>query len=132
MRPRRKFASTFNRYSRSIGRIRAFLNTVRNCVDAGRADLLAQREKNRKTLLRLEMTSTAAIVELKSLEPEDWVKGPDRDDEPGRSGFVWTFVKSVSKVDVYIKLKVLYDVAGHRAICISFHEAEYAFVKPLK
>jgi hypothetical protein len=109
--------------------VKAYLVTVRRCLDAGRVELLSRREKNRATLLRLEFTTRSAVAELAHLRPEDYIGGP-KASEINPRGVVWEFVRSIKDIPVYIKLTVKEYGPNENVLCISFHEPEREYEKP--
>lgn len=111
--------------------VKAFLVTVRRCLDAGRVELLSRREKNRATLLQLEFTTRSAIAELEHLRPEDYIGGP-KVSEINPGGVVWEFVRSIKGIPVYMKLTVKEYGPNENLLCISFHEPEREYVKPFE
>ena len=64
------------------------------------------REKNIQGLIDLEMDTTKRKEVLLSLEPEDYVKGPEPDDtDSGKE--VWVFGKEYNVKEIYIKMRVV-------------------------
>ncbi len=75
-------------------------------------------KENREGLLTLGITKAQRDEVIHSLTPEDYCKGPLRDEtQPGE---VWVFGKYVEGTEVYIKLKLTETGAPK---CISFHPA---------
>jgi len=78
-------------------------------------------EKNKQTLIELGFTPLDIKTELLRLVYKDYISGPEADDDPNRKGDIWKFGKSISKENIYIKIKLAPD---NRPICLSFHLAE--------
>jgi len=102
-----------------------FLNLFKGCMIL---DLfhVRDREKNLQGLLDLGMDIAERKEVLLSLEPEDYVKGPEPDDT-GSDKEVWFFGKEYNGKEIYIKLRVVRDTKKknlHRALIWSFHPAE--------
>lgn len=102
-----------------------FLNLFKGCMIL---DLfhVRDREKNLQGLLDLGMDIAERKEVLLSLEPEDYVKGPEPDDT-GSDKEVWFFGKEHDGKEIYIKLRVVRDTKKknlHRALIWSFHPAK--------
>lgn len=102
-------------------KIKDFLKRLSKVIDEKRIRFFDQKEKNRKTLIKLGFNPQTALDELKRLKFEDYRKGPEPDD-CGRPGNIWILKKEVKGINIYIKIKD----NGNEAIwaCISFHEDE--------
>lgn len=87
------------------------------------------RGKNRKTLLKLDITPAQREVIVKNLLVQDYVEGPVID-ELNKNGEMWVFGKDVKGREVYIKITLGYE--NGQTICISFHIAEHPLEYPFK
>ena len=107
-----------------------FLGRFRTGVEL-RGKAQWKSEKNRQSLEDLGQTeSSATIIIVRELGPDNYVKGPDPDElEPARE--VWVFGHRIKGVEVYIK--VCMDERGGRRVPIvwSFHKAEGPLTYPL-
>ena len=87
------------------------------------------REKNRKALFELDISRLERSEIIRSIETEDYSEGPIKD-ELFHGSEMWVFGKDVNGIEVYIKITL--GGFNGRAICISFHKAEYPMNYPLK
>lgn len=87
------------------------------------------REKDRKTLLDLDITPVYRIEIIKSLAVTDYSAGPIVSDL-GKNTEMWVFGKDVKQREVYIKISLGFPNAS--VICISFHLAEHDLSYPFK
>lgn len=110
-----------------------FLNTFKGCLALNNL-AIKDREKNRQALIDLEMTSDQRREILLSLQPEDYVAGPQPDDTD-ETKEVWVFGKQCEGVEVYIKARMA-PVPGkqnvYQALLWSFHAAEHKMNYPLR
>ena len=109
-----------------------FLRLFKGCI---MLDLfyVRDRDKNLQGMLDLEMDVTERKEVLLSLEPEDYVKGPEPDDTDYDKE-VWIFGKECNAKEVYIKMRVVQDPKKtnlSRAMLWSFHPAENKLNYPL-
>ncbi len=89
--------------------------------------IFENRDKNRETLLKLEI-SVAKIREIIiNLEVENYFQGPKENDQYGNNP-MWIFGADVKKEEIYIKL----TISAFSVICISFHIAEHSINYPFK
>lgn len=66
---------------------------------------------------------------VRKLEVVDYSSGPLKDGR-GRPRDLWVFGKYLEEYEVYIKLAA-YPIGGDvRAVCVSFHEAEWPLTYP--
>lgn len=86
------------------------------------------RGKNNQTLADLEITPKFRDSIILNLDVEDYSEGPIID-TLNKYGEMWVFGKDVKDNEVYIKITL---DAGTRALCISFHIAEYKMKYPFK
>ena len=109
-----------------------FLRLFKGCM---MLDLfhVRDRDKNIQGLLDLEMDTTERKEVLLSLEPEDYVKGPEPDDtDSGKE--VWFFGKEYNGKEIYIKMRVVQDPKikdRYRAMIWSFHPVKNKLDYPL-
>lgn len=87
------------------------------------------RGKNQQALLDLEISPTKRLEVIKSLESDDFVRGP-LPDTLNKSTDLWEFGKKIKKKDVYIKITMGFPNSS--VICISFHLAERNLDYPFK
>ena len=109
-----------------------FLSLFKGCI---MLDLfhVRDRDKNLQGLIDLEMDITERKELLLSLQPEDYVKGPEPDDTDSNKE-VWFFGKKHNGKEVYIKMRVVQDPKMSdlfRAMIWSFHPAENRLSYPL-
>jgi len=109
-----------------------FLNLLKGCL---MLDLfhVRDRQKNIQSLIDLGMNVTERKQVLLSLEPEDYVKGPEPD-ETDVDKVIWVFGKRYNGKEIYIKIRVDQDskIKGrYRAVVWSFHAAENKLDYPL-
>jgi len=87
------------------------------------------RDKNRNTLLDLEISPRLREKVVMSLKWNDYSEGPITD-ELNNYGEMWVFGKDVNGTEVYIKISM--GPPNSHTICISFHTAEHPMYYPLK
>ncbi len=87
------------------------------------------RDKNRNTLLELEISPRLRETVVMSLKWNDYSEGPITD-ELNHHGEMWVFGKDVKGSEIYIKITM--GRPDSHTICISFHKAEYPMSYPLK
>lgn len=87
------------------------------------------RPKNKRALLKLDITQQQREMIVKSLVPQDYVEGPVFD-TLNNEGEMWVFGKYVKELEVYIKITLGYE--NSKTVCISFHIAEYPLEYPFK
>ena len=88
------------------------------------------RRKNMEDLAKLGLTRRNCFQEILSLSPTDYIGGPKPDkDKPGQ---VWEFGKTITGMEIYIKLKIAGRGQFQIAKCLSFHLAEHVLCFPLK
>ena len=111
-----------------------FLNLFKGCLMLDRVNVHT-REKNAQAMWDLRMTSDDRTRVLMSLEPEDYVDGPKPDDTDIFGKEVWEFGKSVSGIEIYMKLRVMQAPQKrgvYHAFVWSFHPAQYPMRYPLR
>lgn len=87
------------------------------------------RQKNRETLLLLDISPLQREMIVKNLQVQDYVEGPVID-ILNKEGEMWVFGKDVKGREVYIKITLGYE--NGQTICISFHIAEHPMTYPFK
>ena len=87
------------------------------------------RDKNKDTLLLLDISPLQREMIVKNLQVQDYVEGPVID-ELNKMGEMWVFGKDVKEREVYIKITLGYE--NGQTICISFHIAEHPLKYPFK
>lgn len=113
----------------SIEEVKAFLEQFNIKAQVFGIIFRDDRQKNRKTLLELDITQIQRELIVKSLLPQDYVEGPVID-VLNKEGEMWVFGKDVKGREVYIKITLGYE--NGQTICISFHIAEHPLVYPFK
>lgn len=94
------------------------------------------RDINMQALIDMGLTFADRMNVILSLSVEDYSIGPVRDLK--RAGDVWIFGKTVNRIEVYIKLKLVEyrkletGEAVRQAVCISFHPAREPLEYPFK
>ncbi|MBS1552102.1 MAG: type II toxin-antitoxin system MqsR family toxin [Bacteroidetes bacterium] len=83
--------------------------------------IIAEREKNRNTMSKLEIYQSDCKKHILALTKENYFKGPTKDKEYGNE--YWEFGKEIKGSEVYIKIN--FGKANKPVICISFHIAEH-------
>ena len=85
------------------------------------------RKINLDALANLGMSIADAENIILGLSARDYMSGPEQDHDAS-SGEIWVFGTVIDRDRIYIKVKL---EAG-RAACLSFHEAKYPLVFPLR
>ncbi len=87
------------------------------------------RDKNRQALLDLEITPKQRVDMIVKLGFMDYVEGPLEEKIYGILP-MWVFGITIKGTEVYIKVSMGRE--NSKAVCISFHIAEYQLNYPLK
>lgn len=87
--------------------------------------------KTRAFLKVLDYRACDVFHVVRNLEVEDYSEGPLPDDK-GRPRDLWVFGKYLAEYEVYIKLAIYLEGSVAKAICVSFHEAEWPLSYPYK
>ncbi len=90
---------------------------------------LDERGKNTQTLLDLELRPSERTEIVEKLTVKDFSEGPLPEKFYGISD-MWVFGKEVKGKEVYIKITL--GNKNSKAVCISFHIAEYPMNYPFK
>lgn len=85
------------------------------------------RDKNRETLVKLELLPSKIREVIFNLEIENYYQGPKDNDQYGKNP-MWVFGAMVKKEEIYIKI----TITDFSVICISFHIAENSIKYPYK
>jgi hypothetical protein len=101
--------------------VEIFLKTARMAIDNGRFTFIPRR-KNIKSMARLGLSLTNILDELYDLTYNDYVSGPEPDDDRHEKDPVWIFKTVVLHDSFYIKIKIFLE---NNLKIISFHIAEY-------
>lgn len=109
--------------------VRLFLETFKVKAQVFGIIFRDDRNKNRDTLLALGISPLQREQIVRSLVQDDYVQGP-LDDILNGSEEMWVFGKLLKGHEVYIKISLGRD--NDRAVCISFHIAEYPLTYPYK
>lgn len=113
-----------------IGEVNHFLRDFKALIREGRY-LITKHNKNLQTLIDLGITYKMRDETLLALKASDYSSGPNNDEY--RKADHWIFGKEINNVEIYIKLQIFtYPDGNERAVCISFHTAEYALKYPFK
>lgn len=110
-------------------RVKLCLYQLNNNFESEKYFLARKKDEKLNKLLR-EFGWTRTILFkylVTNLCPEDWVSGPQAE-HGNTDGQVWVFGKTIQSKEIYIKISHFSN--GTR--CISFHEAEWELVYPLK
>lgn len=87
--------------------------------------------KTTEALLQLGITNWQRDECILSLSLLDYCAGPEQDKL--HPGHYWVFGKQINNVEIYIKLKIVTKESGNeKAVCISFHPAEFPLSYPLQ
>ena len=113
----------------TIDEVKAFLNQFNIKTEVLGIVFRDERNKNSEALIQLDITPMQRLMIVKSLLPQDYVKGPVID-TLYNSREMWVFGKDVKEREVYIKITLGYE--GCQTICISFHIAEHPLKYPFK
>lgn len=109
--------------------VELFLNQFKVKLEVFGVFFLDGREKNYQALLDLNISRFERLEIVKSIQVEDYSEGPIQD-LLNNYGEMWVFGKDVDGQEVYIKITM--GKPNLKAICISFHKAEYPMNYPLK
>ncbi len=111
----------------TIDDVKAFLNEFKIKAKAFGIIYRDDRQKNNlNSLLQLGINNVIREEIIFSLEDIDYSQGPIID-TLNKGAEMWVFGKDYNDIDLYIKISV-----SNRALCISFHEAEYPLNFPFK
>lgn len=75
----------------------------------------------RSDLIMLGITIIDAKEIIYNLNYGDYDKGPEYNLDPKFKGFIWIFVKKISRKEIYIKL----SIDENNIVCISFHKSRW-------
>jgi len=89
--------------------------------------IFIRRPQNEDTLAYLEMDSYQVEEIFFELTPADYIKGTERDHD-GSEGDIYKFVKEVTDIPIYIKLKLEPSCVK----CLSFKRSDRPVVFPLR
>ena len=113
----------------TVGEVKAFLEQFSIKTQVFGIRFRDDRQKNRETLLQLEISPLQREVIVRSLQAQDYVEGPVVD-VLNKEGEMWVCGKDVKGREVYIKITLGYE--NGQTICISFHIAEQTLKHPFK
>jgi hypothetical protein len=113
----------------TLAEIQKFLNDFHQKVEVFDIFFIDEREKNLSALGELGIIKGMRKEVIQSLTVEDYSEGPIKN-ILNQWGDLWVFGKDVKGQEVYIKIS--YGMPNKRAICISFHLAEYPMNYPYK
>ena len=107
----------------------SFLKEFKALLLEGRF-FVKNRLVNRKALVDLGLTERQREEEILSLSVLDYSSGPITDEY--QPSVYWVFGRNINGKLVYIKLKIACNRYDEKAVCMSFHEAEYPMEFPFK
>ena len=111
--------------------VRQFLSSFKKAAETNL--YVPNRDKNRDFLARHGFTVRERRNVLLGLRVEDYSKGPELDDRfPHGPKNVWVFGANHAELLIYIKVKLVEEVQINRALCISFHDAEFRMRFPFR
>ena len=113
----------------TIAEIQKFLNDFHQKVEVFDIFFMDDREKNANAIDDLGIIRGMRKEVVQSLTVDDYSDGPIKN-MLNAWGDLWVFGKDVEGREVYIKIS--YGMPNRRAICISFHLAEYPMKYPYK
>ncbi len=113
----------------NIHEVEIFLKEFRVRMEIFGILFFDDRGKNQQTLHELEISPIQRKEIIKSIKAIDYSKGPLEEKMHGLL-FMWVFGKKVKKKEVYIKISM--GLENSKAVCISFHIAEYPLNYPFK
>ena len=113
----------------TLAEIQKFLNEFHQKVEVFDIFFMDDREKNLSAIDDLGIIRGMRKEVIKSLTVDDYSEGPIKN-ILNAWGDLWVFGKDVEGKEVYIKIS--YGMPNRRAICISFHLAEYPMNYPYK
>lgn len=109
--------------------IKSFLQELKAIIKS-LGIIFSNRPKNSiQNLADLSITAKMREEIILNLEIEDYSEGPLEETQQGGIE-MWVFGKVIKGQQVYIKLTI--SKMTERAVCISFHKAEYPMEFPLK
>lgn len=103
--------------------VNRFLIEFKKLIDEPGGYIIRDHQKTRDALIQFGWTYKNLTQELRSLTVENYSSGPNLDDY--NKGDYWVFGKRVCSTEFYIKLQIRTRKGDDRAVCISFHPAEY-------
>ncbi len=108
--------------------IRSFLLDCKNHIENGRFEFV-ERRKCLRTLTELEMSIDDVERVVSSLQPSNYIKGPESDHDAEKGGDIYIFGADTGGIELYIKLKC---DEQRGCVCISFHRAEWPLIYPYR
>lgn len=111
--------------------VKEVLEALRFAIACERCVFVPRPETDRD-LKNLGMTRKTAREFLKELKVDDYVKGPEPDDD-NNGRMVWVFGWDRCAVEIYIKFNVFRkNRSAHSAAIWSFHAAKWPLKYPLR
>jgi hypothetical protein len=99
-----------------------FLRTVKEAID-NESYTLIPREKNRKSMAQYGLLLKDVSDAIRELTYDNYVRGPEPDDDPNEKDPVWIFRTYVDADAFYVKIKLVSN--SQRLKILSFHTSEY-------
>lgn len=107
-----------------------FLKDFKNLIYQDRL-WIKDRQSTYQALIALGYTLKNLEPILLSIKVEDYCAGPKPDEYiPGEH--YWEFGKLIENQEFYIKVKITQQRNGEKAVCLSFHPAEWPLSFPFK
>lgn len=104
--------------------IKAFLSRVKEVMHKINGFHLIERKKNLDSLDKHGLSIDIAELYIENLTVEDYLKGPEQDDQEQYDHCWWFFAKKIGTPFFYIKIRIE-DRGREQVVCLSFHEAKY-------
>ncbi len=109
-------------------KIKEFLINCKNAVTNNKV-IIVNRKEYKEFLESFELFICEPKNIILELEPSDYVSGPEEDRSDISEKDIWIFKKQYDTgngklINLYIKLKLIYNNNEYNVKCISFHEDE--------
>lgn len=109
--------------------VKSFLQELKQIIKTWDIFFVNRPKNSVQDLADLGITANLRKEIIAQLEVEDYCEGPLPETQYNGKE-LWVFGKIIKKQEIYIKLTI--SRATGRAICISFHKAEYPLQFPLQ
>lgn len=101
--------------------VQSFLQRAKYLVEIGQR-YIQQREATRRTVAHLTITYSHVWDVVLGLSVDDYVSGPQEDDNPRFPGSIWVFGVCIEdSPEIYLKLKMDEEAPQGLLVCLSFH-----------
>ncbi|MES2619682.1 MAG: toxin [Bacteroidota bacterium] len=111
-----------------VTQIEAFLKDFKEKLGFWGIMIRSDREKNKATMLALEIYMPQIKQVLQQLTVQDYSEGP-LTETLYKGADMWVFGKLIKSQEVYIKISL---GVANQALCISFHFSDYPMSYPFK